>query len=83
HLRQPAQGESLPEPLTDREIEVLRLVAQGLSNQDVAGVLVLSPATVRTHVGNILGKLSLSNRTQAALYALREGLITLDEIEPC
>lgn len=80
HLRKPPERESLPEPLTDREIEVLRLVARGLSNQAIAQALVLSPATVRTHVGNILGKLGLNNRTQAALYALREGLITLDEI---
>ncbi len=79
HLRKPAR-EPLPEPLTDREMEVLRLVARGLSNQEIAETLVLSPATVRTHVGNILGKLGLSNRTQAALYALREGLINLDEI---
>jgi NarL family two-component system response regulator LiaR len=82
HLREPRSREPLPEPLTDREIEVLRLVARGLSNQEIAEMLVLSPATVRTHVGNILGKLGLSNRTQAALYALREGLITLDEIKP-
>lgn len=82
HLRKPPARESLPEPLTDREVEVLCLVAQGLSNQEIARTLVLSPATVRTHVGNILGKLGLNNRTQAALYALREGLVTLDEIEP-
>ncbi len=82
HLRRPATRETLPEPLTDREVEVLRLVARGLSNQEIADKLVLSPATVRTHVGNILGKLGLGNRTQAALYALREGLITLDEIRP-
>jgi len=81
-LRKP-EREPLLEPLTDREVEVLRLVARGLSNQGIAETLVLSPATVRTHVGNILGKLGLGNRTQAALYALREGLITLDEIGPC
>lgn len=82
-LRKSPAREPLPEPLTDREIQVLRLVAQGLSNQQIAQALVLSPATVRTHVGNILGKLGLNNRTQAALYALREGLITLSEIELC
>jgi NarL family two-component system response regulator LiaR len=67
------------EPLTEREMEVLRLVAQGLSNEDIAGRLVIAERTVRTHVSNILGKLHLANRTQAALYALREGLASLDQ----
>ena len=67
------------EPLTERELDVLRLVAQGLSNQEIARALVVSEATVRTHVSNILGKLHLASRTQAALYALREGLASLDE----
>ncbi len=67
------------DPLTEREVEVLRLVAQGLSNEDIAQQLVIAERTVRTHVSNILGKLHLANRTQAALYALREGLATLDE----
>jgi NarL family two-component system response regulator LiaR len=62
------------EPLTEREMQVLRLVAQGLSNPEIARELVISERTVRTHVSNILGKLHLANRTQAALYALREGL---------
>ena len=67
------------EPLTQREIEVLRLIAAGLENREIAERLVLSEATVRTHVSNILGKLHLASRTQAALYALREGLASLDE----
>ncbi len=67
-----------PEPLTEREIQVLRLVAQGLSNQEIASRLVISERTVRNHVGNILHKLHLANRTQAALYALREGIASLD-----
>jgi NarL family two-component system response regulator LiaR len=67
------------EPLTEREMEVLRLVAQGLSNEEIAGRLVIAERTVRTHVSNILGKLHLANRTQAALYALREGLASLDQ----
>ncbi len=67
------------EPLTERELAVLKLVAQGLSNQDIADDLVISEATVRTHVSNILGKLHLASRTQAALYALREGLASLDD----
>ncbi len=66
------------EPLTSREVEVLQLVAQGLSNQEIADRLVISERTVRTHVSNILSKLYLANRTQAALYALREGLASLD-----
>jgi NarL family two-component system response regulator LiaR len=57
---------------------VLKLVAQGLTNQEIADRLVISEWTVRTHVRNILGKLHLANRTQAALYALREGIAKLD-----
>ena len=67
------------EPLTEREVDVLRLVARGLSNQDIADQLVVSERTVRTHISNILGKLHLANRTQAALYALRQGIANLDE----
>lgn len=65
------------EPLTPRELDVLRLIAQGYENQEIAGKLVVSEATVRTHVSNIMGKLHLASRTQAALYALREGLASL------
>jgi NarL family two-component system response regulator LiaR len=65
------------EPLTNRELEVLRLIAQGHENREIAELLVVSEATVRTHVSNILSKLHLASRTQAALYALREGLATL------
>jgi NarL family two-component system response regulator LiaR len=68
-----------PAPLTPREVDVLRLVARGLGNQQIADTLALSEATVRTHVSTILGKLHLASRTQAALYALREGLATLDD----
>ena len=67
------------EPLTHRELEVLRRIAQGYENKEIADELVISEATVRTHVSNILGKLHLASRTQAALYALREGLASLDE----
>jgi NarL family two-component system response regulator LiaR len=63
--------------LTDREIEILQLVARGQTNQQIADVLFLSERTVRTHITNILGKLRLDNRTQAALYALREGIAHL------
>lgn len=78
-LSRPADQPPSPEPLTERELEVLQLVAQGRSNQDIADYLVISEATVRTHVSNILGKLHLASRTQAALYALRQGLASLGE----
>lgn len=68
-----------PEKLTERETEVLRLIAKGLSNKDIAMQLVVSEKTVKTHVSNVLAKLHLPSRTQAALYALREGLVSLDE----
>lgn len=64
--------------LTKRELEILTLIAQGLENKEIAQKLVVSEATVRTHVSNTLGKLHLASRTQAALYALREGLASLD-----
>jgi NarL family two-component system response regulator LiaR len=66
--RQPAAG------LTERELEVLRLIARGLPNKLIAQELVVSEKTVKTHVSNILAKLHLADRTQAALYAVREGL---------
>ncbi|RIK53275.1 MAG: DNA-binding response regulator [Chloroflexi bacterium] len=80
-LNRPTALPPSDEPLTEREAEVLILVARGLSNQDIANKLVISERTVRTHVSNILGKLHLANRTQAALYALKEGLTTLDETQ--
>lgn len=78
-LSQPTSLPPSPEPLTDREVEVLKLVAKGYSNEEIADALVLSERTARGHVSSILGKLHLANRTQAALYALREGLASLDE----
>jgi len=69
--------------LTEREVTVLKLVAQGCSNREIANQLTVSEATVRTHVSHILAKLELSSRTQAALYALRKGLASLyDDDEP-
>jgi NarL family two-component system response regulator LiaR len=81
--RRVLQRLSHPEPdndlLTGREIEVLQLLARGHSNREIADILSISEATVRTHVSNLLAKLELGSRTQAALYALREGLASLDD----
>jgi NarL family two-component system response regulator LiaR len=66
---------SPPSELTEREIDVLRCLARGLSNQEIADTLSISLYTVRSHVRNILGKLHLANRTQAALYARDKGLV--------
>jgi NarL family two-component system response regulator LiaR len=64
--------------LSDREMEVLRLIANGLSNAKIAEQLVISEKTVKGHVSNILGKLHLADRTQAAVYAWREGIVRRD-----
>jgi two-component system, NarL family, response regulator LiaR len=74
-LHRPAHTKQLPtgEALSDREVDVLRLLARGMSNHEIADTLVLSEATVRTHVSSILRKLQLASLMQAALYALREG----------
>ncbi len=81
-LSHPVKAELTPDPLSDREVEVLRLIAQGCSNRAIADKLVISEVTVRTHVSNILSKLHLASRTQAALYALREGLASLEDVPP-
>ena len=70
-------GPPAPSPagdLTERELEVVALVARGLSNREIAGTFVLSEKTVKTHIGHILAKLDLKDRTQLAIYALRHGL---------
>jgi NarL family two-component system response regulator LiaR len=73
-----ATREERPEPepdeLTERELDVLRLIAQGLSNHEIARELTISEKTVKTHVSNILSKLHVDDRTQAAIYALKRGL---------
>lgn len=78
-LLQPTDLPPTEAPLTEREMEVLKHVAQGMSNLGIANELKIKEGTVRIHVGNILNKLQLANRTQAALYALREGLATLEQ----
>lgn len=75
----PSEHPPTTEPLTPRELEVLHLVAQGYENREIAEKLIISEATARTHVSNILSKLHLASRTQAALYALKEGLVSLAE----
>ena len=78
-LSRPSERPPTPDPLTPREVEVLRLVAQGLGNWEIAERLVISEATVRTHVSNITNKLHMASRTQVALYALREGIASLND----
>jgi NarL family two-component system response regulator LiaR len=80
-LAYPLEKETDAVSLTDRETEVLQLVAKGQTNREIAERLAISEATVRTHVSNILAKLKLDSRTQAALYALREGLASLNDSE--
>ena len=74
-LLQTARREDPAAELTSRELEVLRLVGEGKANKEIAAELVISERTARTHVSSILGKLGLASRTQAALWAVREGLV--------
>ncbi len=77
-ISQPPEPRPAPELLSVREMDVLRLVAKGFNNHEIAEKLVISEPTVRTHMSSILGKLHLASRTQAALYAVREGLVPED-----
>jgi NarL family two-component system response regulator LiaR len=77
-LAQPPRRPPTTDPLTEREVEVLRRIAYGASNQEIATDLGIGEGTVRGHVTHILSKLHLASRTQAALYALREGLASLN-----
>jgi NarL family two-component system response regulator LiaR len=77
-LKRPPNLPPAEEQLTEREVQVLALVARGLANKEIADQLFIGERTVRTHISNILGKLHLANRTQAALYAQREGLVHLE-----
>jgi NarL family two-component system response regulator LiaR len=81
-LERPAETvPTRPENLTEREIDVMRLIAKGYPNRQIAEELLISDRTVSTHVGRILKKLQLENRTQIALFALRKGLADLDDAE--
>jgi two-component system, NarL family, response regulator LiaR len=75
-----AHAKPTTDPLTEREMEVLRLIAQGMSNKEIAAALFVAEWTVRSHVSNILSKLQLASRTQAALYALRSGIASLNDV---
>lgn len=73
----PAAGSKHPEAdLTERELDVLRLVAEGLSNREIASKLVISEKTVKTHISNLLSKLDKEDRTRLAIYAIRKGFVT-------
>jgi NarL family two-component system response regulator LiaR len=80
-LQELVSSVKIRDDLTDREMEVLRLLAHGRTNREIAEELVVGAETVKTHVGNILAKLHLAHRTQAVIHALKRGLISLDEIE--
>ncbi|GCF07001.1 response regulator [Dictyobacter arantiisoli] len=67
--------------LSEREQEVLHHLALGRTNREIAELMIVSPETIKTHVGNILTKLQLAHRTQAVIYALKQGFISLDDIE--
>ena len=72
-------SEDLIEPLTEREMEVLRLVATGMNNREIATVLFVAESTVKTHVEHIIGKIGVSDRVQAAVWAARKGIVNPDD----
>jgi NarL family two-component system response regulator LiaR len=74
----PHTSGSTMEQLTERELDVLRLIARGKSNKEIADTLIISEKTVKTHVSNLLSKLHLADRTQAAIYALRQRLVPME-----
>lgn len=79
-LREIACGGLAGGELTEREIEVLRQLAHGCTNREIAEALFISEETVKTHIGNILGKLHLAHRTQAVIYAIKQGLVSIDDL---
>lgn len=76
HRAQGGEDRPLHDDLTARELEVLQAIAEGRSNSEIAGALGISGKTVKSHVGNILAKLCVADRTQAAVYAWREGVVS-------
>lgn len=74
-------GLPLSHDLTQRDLDVLRLLAHGRTNREIAQELVIGEETVKTHVGNILTKLHLAHRTQAVIYALKQNIISLDDLD--
>jgi NarL family two-component system response regulator LiaR len=74
----PKSTEAMTEQLTAREMDVLRLIAKGKSNKEIADTLIVSEKTIKTHVSNILSKLHLADRTQVAIYALRQRLVPME-----
>ena len=74
----PSPRESHVDDLTERELDVINLVAHGFNNQEIANELVISEKTVKTHISNILSKLQLEDRTQLAIYAIKKGLVDQD-----
>lgn len=76
------EQEGLIEKLTERELDVLKYMAKGYSNQEIAKLMVVSTATVHSHVSRILAKLEVSSRTQAVIYAMRAGVVTAFDDEP-
>jgi NarL family two-component system response regulator LiaR len=79
-MREMRQPDIAPEPLTERETEVLLLLASGRANKEIARDLQIGEKTVKTHVSNILGKLGVQSRTQAALHAVRAGLVPAETL---
>jgi NarL family two-component system response regulator LiaR len=80
-LQELVHGGPLAEELSEREREVLAQLAHGRTNREIALALHVGEETVKTHVGNILSKLQLNHRTQAVIYALKQGLVSLDDVE--
>ncbi len=80
-LQELARGGPLVEELSEREKDVLRQLAHGRTNREIGQALHVSEETVKTHVGNILSKLQLSHRTQAVIYAIKQGLVSVEDID--
>ncbi|HTP02623.1 MAG TPA: response regulator transcription factor, partial [Anaerolineales bacterium] len=78
-IREDPAAKPTTEPLTGREVQVLRLLAEGFSNEEIANQLGISEVTVRTHISHLLAKLHLANRVKATLYALREGISSIGD----